>query len=114
MRVEMKYQGDKQRMSEKNILEEIAEKTRERIRKEKLQFPLKQLKILAEKAPQQPSFLEALKKPGMSYICEVKKASPLQGADRIGISVSGNCERIRGSRCICDLLPHRAILFHGK
>ena len=58
MRVEMKYQGDKQRMSEKNILEEIAEKTRERIRKEKLQFPLDQLKILAEKAPQQPSFLK--------------------------------------------------------
>ena len=95
-------------MSEKNILEEIAEKTRERIRKEKRQFPLDQLKTLAEKALQQPSFLEALKKPGMSYICEVK------GADRTGISVSGNCERIRGSRCICDLLPHRAILFHGK
>ena len=101
-------------MSEKNILEEIAEKTRERIRKEKRQFPLDQLKTLAEKAPQQPSFLEALKKPGMSYICEVKKRFPLQGADRTGISVSGNCERIRGSRCICDLLPHRAILFHGK
>jgi len=79
MRVELKYQGDKQRMSEKNILEEIAEKTRERIRKEKLQFPLDQLKTLAEKAPQQPSFLEALKKPGMSYICEVKKASPSKG-----------------------------------
>lgn len=79
MRVELEYQGDKQRMSEKNILEEIAEKTRERIRKEKLQFPLDQLKILAEKAPQQPSFLEALKKPGMSYICEVKKASPSKG-----------------------------------
>ena len=44
MRVELKYQGDKQRMSEKNILEEIAEKTRERIRKEKRQFPLDQLK----------------------------------------------------------------------
>ena len=56
-------------MSEKNILEEIAEKTRERIQKEKLQLPLEQLKTLAEKAPQQPSFLEALKKPGMSYIC---------------------------------------------
>lgn len=66
-------------MSEKNILEEIAEKTRERIRKEKLQFPLDQLKTLAEKAPQQPSFLEALKKSGMSYICEVKKASPSKG-----------------------------------
>ena len=66
-------------MSEKNILEEIAEKTRERIRKEKLQFPLDQLKALAEKAPQQPSFLEALKKPGMSYICEVKKLPPPRG-----------------------------------
>lgn len=66
-------------MSEKNILEEIAEKTRERIQKEKLQLPLEQLKALAEKAPQQPSFLEALKKPGMSYICEVKKASPSKG-----------------------------------
>ena len=66
-------------MSKKNILEEIAEKTRERIRKEKLQFPLDQLKALAEKAPQQPSFLEALKKKGMSYICEVKKASPSKG-----------------------------------
>lgn len=66
-------------MSEKNILEEIAEKTRERIRKEKLQFPLDQLKALAEKAPQQPSFLETLKKTGMSYICEVKKASPSKG-----------------------------------
>ena len=61
------------------ILEEIAEKTRERIRKEKRQFSLDQLKTLAEKAPQQPSFLEALKKPGMSYICEVKKASPSKG-----------------------------------
>lgn len=79
MRVELKYQGDKQRMNEKNILEEIAEKTRERIRKEKRQFPLDQLKTLAEKAPQQPSFLETLKKPGMSYICEVKKASPSKG-----------------------------------
>ena len=66
-------------MSEKNILEEIAEKTGERIRKEKLQLPLEQLRTLAEKAPQQPSFLEALKKPGMSYICEVKKASPSRG-----------------------------------
>ena len=31
-------------MSEKNILEEIAEKTRKRIQKEKIQLPLEQLK----------------------------------------------------------------------
>ena len=30
-------------------------------------------------APKRTSFLEALKKPGMSYICEVKKASPSKG-----------------------------------
>ena len=66
-------------MSDRNILEEIAEKTRERIAKEKQQLPLEQLKALAEAAPKRPSFLEALKKPGMSYICEVKKASPSKG-----------------------------------
>ena len=44
-------------MSERNILEEIAEKTRERIRKEKQQLPPEQVKVLAEKAPQRPSFL---------------------------------------------------------
>lgn len=75
MRVELKYQGDKQRMSEKHSGGN-RRKTRERIRKEKRQFPLEQLKNLAEKAPQQPSFLEALKKPGMSYICEVKSFPP--------------------------------------
>ena len=43
-------------MSEKNILEEIAEKTRERIQKEKLQLPLEQLKALAEKRRSSPLF----------------------------------------------------------
>ena len=66
-------------MSDRNILEEIAEKTRERIAKEKQQLPLEQLKVLAETSTQRPSFLEALKKMGMSYICEVKKASPSKG-----------------------------------
>ena len=56
MRVELKYQGDKQRMSEKNILEEIAEKTRERIRKEKRQLPLDQLKTLQKKRHSSRSF----------------------------------------------------------
>ena len=60
MRVELKYQGDKQRMSEKNILEEIAEK-QENVSGRKTSVSPEQLKTLAEKAPQQPSFLEALK-----------------------------------------------------
>ena len=32
-----------------------------------------------KKKPKPEAFYEALKKPGMSYICEVKKASPSKG-----------------------------------
>ena len=73
-----------------NILEEIAVKTRERIAQEKRQVPQE---VLLEKIKERESleqsggkesdrcrtFLEALQKPGMSYICEVKKASPSKG-----------------------------------
>ncbi|MDO5135810.1 MAG: indole-3-glycerol phosphate synthase TrpC [Eubacteriales bacterium] len=66
-----------------NILEEIAEKTRERIQEEKRQVPLSILRRRAEerkrgRAPRQ-TFGQALRNPGMSYICEVKKASPSKG-----------------------------------
>ena len=75
-----------------NILEEIAGKTRERIAEEEKKLPLAQIRRQAEelarkertakasgKKAVKPTFLEALKKPGMSYICEVKKASPSKG-----------------------------------
>ena len=64
-----------------SILNEIAARTKERIAEEKFKFPLRELisqqnSDLAKHAEEKISFLEALKKPGMSYICEVKKASP--------------------------------------
>ena len=65
-----------------NILEEIAEKTTERIRKEKEAIPLSTVRSAAEKRRfGAPDFLfeKALKKPGVSFICEVKKASPSKG-----------------------------------
>ena len=77
-----------------NILNEIAEKTRERIEKDKIEMPrddlireIQQKKvqmllnplIQSETAKTPHSFYQALKKPGMSYICEVKKASPSKG-----------------------------------
>ena len=73
------FTGD--RMS---ILNEIAARTKERIAEEKFKFPLRKLisqqnSDLAKHAEEKISFLEALKKPGMSYICEVKKASPSKG-----------------------------------
>lgn len=70
-----------------NILEEIAGKTRERIAEEKRRVSLEELKgVLNEKkssgkesGKRRKSFREALKQEGMSYICEVKKASPSKG-----------------------------------
>ena len=78
-----------------NILGEIAEKTRERIKEEKRQLPLAQLKARIRAQDRTPGngasgnsadrgggsfpFRRALEAPGISYICEVKKASPSKG-----------------------------------
>ena len=68
-----------------NILEEIAGKTRERIGQEKGKVSVAELKERIRDREQNPailptpSFYQALKKEGMSYICEVKKASPSKG-----------------------------------
>ena len=78
-----------------NILEEIAEKTRFRVAAEEAEVSVSMLqeKIKsrnkpvdetegAMRLPLEPGcgrFYQALKKDGMSYICEVKKASPSKG-----------------------------------
>lgn len=64
-----------------NILEEIAEKTRERIEKEKQNKPLAQLKkeALALNLDTGFPFEKAVKEGSLSFICEVKKASPSKG-----------------------------------
>ncbi len=63
-----------------NILEEIAEKTRERIQAEKGRLPLRELRRQAEEREGRlHAFRDALKGPGLSFICEVKKASPSKG-----------------------------------
>lgn len=66
------------------ILEEIAEKTKARVEDEKKSLPLAQLKAMAGELPVHRSGIEypfekALSKDGMSFICEVKKASPSKG-----------------------------------
>lgn len=64
-----------------NILEEIAEKTRERIEKEKQNKLLKDLKkeALSLNLNTGFPFEKAVKKGKLSFICEVKKASPSKG-----------------------------------
>ena len=74
-------------MAEKGILQEIAEKTEERIQVQKRELsPDRMKKEALEKAEadieagkETLAFTKALKKPGVSFICEVKKASPSKG-----------------------------------
>lgn len=64
-----------------NILEEIADKTRLRVEKAKKEKSLAQIKeeALAMDANTGFPFEKALAKEGISFICEVKKASPSKG-----------------------------------
>ena len=63
------------------ILQEIAEKTRDRINGEKERLHLTELRARAGECPQGTDFPfeKALRKPGISFICEAKKASPSKG-----------------------------------
>lgn len=66
-----------------NILAEIAQRTRQRVADEKKTLPPSKLRQQAEAmtaaAPKDFPFTAALAAPGMSFICEVKKASPSKG-----------------------------------
>lgn len=63
------------------ILEEIAEKTRERVAAEKAAYSLAELKSRAKDKDCKTGFPfeKALGKTGINFICEVKKASPSKG-----------------------------------
>lgn len=67
-----------------NILDEIAARTKVRTEEEKKLLPLSEVRKMAEeKAKAEGTFLypfqRALAKEGISFICEVKKASPSKG-----------------------------------
>ena len=63
------------------ILDTIAAYARERVAADKKELPLEELKSLCQegKTAGGAAFLPALQKTGMSFICEVKKASPSKG-----------------------------------
>lgn len=63
------------------ILEELAEAARERIRIEKQKIPPQELRSMAESMDAETGFPfeAALRRPRLSFICEVKKASPSKG-----------------------------------
>lgn len=63
------------------ILDEIAAKTKKRVEQSKKQRPAEQIKALAEAMDPETGFPfeKALAEKGISFICEVKKASPSKG-----------------------------------
>ena len=62
-----------------NILEELAQSNRELVENQKKLIPINEIINQAELVREHPSFKEALKQPGISFICELKKASPSKG-----------------------------------
>lgn len=63
------------------ILDDITKAVAKRLVEDKQTVSLEEMKACAVRAPQKVGFpfLQHLKKPGMSFICEVKKASPSKG-----------------------------------
>ena len=63
-----------------NILDTIAEYSMLRVKTDKRAIPQERLRKKAELMKgRDHRFLEALRKPGLSFICEIKKASPSKG-----------------------------------
>ena len=64
-----------------NILEKLADLSRERAKADREKVPEAELReqALALGRGNGEAFLSALKKPGISFICEIKKASPSKG-----------------------------------
>lgn len=80
------------------ILDILAEAARKRVKRSEAQLPLAQLKRYALAAPAQPGFPfeRALSRPGINFICEVKKASPSRGViapDFPYLEIAGDYER---------------------
>lgn len=62
------------------ILDQLADHARERVVEAKMKIPLEKIKRQALSMPKGNfAFENALKKPGISFICECKKASPSKG-----------------------------------
>lgn len=62
-----------------DILNRLAAAAKRRVVAQKREVTLSEMKRRAEEALDRQSFLEALRRPGMSYICEIKRASPSRG-----------------------------------
>jgi indole-3-glycerol phosphate synthase len=89
------------------ILNKIANSTKKRVKLEKEKVPLEKMKDMAKNIDTNFDFTfeKALKKDGVSFICEVKKASPSKGiisSDFDYIKIAKEYEKV-GASCISVL-----------
>jgi indole-3-glycerol phosphate synthase len=63
----------------KDILSELAKLSRQRLEEDMKKVPFEEIRQQAESIQNSSSFYQAISKPGLSFICEVKKASPSKG-----------------------------------
>ena len=89
------------------ILDQLAAHARQRAEAEQRRIPPEEMRALArEMGPGGgQKFLDALKKPGLSFICEVKRASPSRGLiapDFTYLEIAGDYEKA-GADCISCL-----------
>ena len=101
---------------EKNILEEIVTRTRKRVIQKKQIITLEQLRAQALKLPTAKDFPfeKALRAEGLSFICEVKKASPSKGIISPGfpyLNIAREYEQAGASAISCLTEPE---YFQGK
>ena len=90
-----------------NILEKLAELSRERAARDRAEIPEGEMRERAEALGPGGggAFAATLKKPGISFICEIKKASPSKGLispDFPYLKIAGDYERA-GADCISCL-----------
>lgn len=92
------------------ILERLAEGARKRVEEAKRKKPLEEIRREAEGLRRGTGFpfAEALRSPGMSFICEVKKASPSKGViaeDFPYLEIAGDYEAGGASAISCLTEP---------
>ena len=93
------------------ILDEIAAKTRERVEELKQEIPLSEIRARAERLPNKKDFpfLKALSGNDISFICEVKKASPSKGIiaeDFPYLQIARDYEKAGASAISCLTEPY--------
>ena len=93
------------------ILDEIAAKTRERVEELKQEIPLSEIRARAERLPNKKDFpfLKALSGNDISFICEVKKASPSKGViaeDFPYLQIARDYEKAGASAISCLTEPY--------